>query len=187
MQETINCPSCQRKLQVPEALIGQDVQCPTCGATFVANLNAPAPRVPPAYNPGAYPLEPQPPPAPRQRKSYRRDDDDYDYEDYDDRPERDVPARRYRRRRDMLPHRGSTVLTLGILSIFLLQVILGPIAWVMANQDLEEMRRGRMDPEGESATSAGRTCAIIGTVIGIVIVVFVFGCCVPLTLMGGLR
>ena len=50
MQEIINCPSCQRRLQVPETLMGQDVQCPTCGATFVAALGGraakPAQRLP---------------------------------------------------------------------------------------------------------------------------------------------
>jgi hypothetical protein len=75
----------------------------------------------------------------------------------------------------MMPHRGSTIMTLGILSIFVAHVILGPIAWAMGNSDLAEMRAGRMDPEGESSTSTGRTCGIIGTVLGIVGIVF----CIP--------
>ena len=33
MPEIITCPSCQRKLQAPESILGQDVQCPSCGAT----------------------------------------------------------------------------------------------------------------------------------------------------------
>src|SRR5947209_6613447 len=38
MQEVIICPNCNRKLQVAQDLLGQDVQCPTCGATFIAKL-----------------------------------------------------------------------------------------------------------------------------------------------------
>jgi hypothetical protein len=73
-------------------------------------------------------------------------------------------------------------LTLGILSLVIAHIILGPIAWVMGSQDLAEMRAGRMDPEGESSTSAGRTCGIIGTVIGIVLIVF----CCPLFFLASL-
>src|SRR6516165_5557675 len=104
MQEIISCPSCQRKLQVPDALFGQDVQCPTCGATFTAGGGA-APAPPPPMSGPAAP-EPVPSPGydlerepgerpPRRRRSY----DEYDREDdYDDQPRR--------RRRDLLPHRG---------------------------------------------------------------------------------
>jgi predicted RNA-binding Zn-ribbon protein involved in translation (DUF1610 family) len=156
MPEIISCPSCQRKLQVPESLMGQDVQCPTCGATFAASMEgsaaaAPAPKPPPPpgrAEPGRRP----------QREDY---DDDYDYEEDDDRPRR-------RRRRDYLPHRGSTILTLGILSLIICGPILGPIAWIMGNQDLAEIRAGRMDPEGEGLTNAGRICGMIATILGII-------------------
>ena len=33
----------------------------------------------------------------------------------------------------------------------------------MGNSDLVEMRAGRMDPEGEGVTQAGRICGMIGT------------------------
>ena len=153
MQEIISCPSCHRKLQVPEGLIGQDVQCPTCGATFVGAVNgqsaAPAPHAAP---PPSYPV---PPPRPA-----RRDYDDRGAYGDDYGPPRD---RGYRR--DLLPHRGSAVLTLGILSLipcFITGIILGIIAWVMGQSDMGEIRAGRMDPEGEGITNAGRICGIIG-------------------------
>src|SRR5262245_6590693 len=156
MQEIISCPSCHRKLQVPESLIGQDVQCPTCGATFVGAVGAPT-----APGPAVQAQHGQPAPAPRpphgdydDRRPYR--------DDYGDREEY-----RYGRgpRRDFLPHRGSAVLTLGILSLVtcVIGIILGIIAWVMGQSDLQEMRAGRMDPEGEGMTNAGRICGIIGT------------------------
>ena len=39
MTTIINCPSCQRGLQLPDSLAGQAVQCPTCGHTFTASVN----------------------------------------------------------------------------------------------------------------------------------------------------
>jgi hypothetical protein len=60
-------------------------------------------------------------------------------------------------------------LVLGILSIVLPPVglVLGPIAWILGQQDMAEIESGRMDPDGESSTSAGRICGIIGTVLNI--------------------
>ena len=47
MTTIINCPSCQRGLQLPDGLAGQAVQCPTCGHTFTASANGSA--VEPVY------------------------------------------------------------------------------------------------------------------------------------------
>jgi hypothetical protein len=176
MPEIINCPSCQRKLQVPEALIGQDVPCPTCGATFTASVAGPVPTVagppPPAPEPPAYGLEGE-----REReRPPRRPDRPRPHGDYDDYGEYGE-GRRRPRRRDLLPHRGATVLTLGILSLVIggIGLVLGPIAWIMGNQDLAEIQAGRMDPEGESTTNAGRICGMIGTILNIL---GVLACCV---------
>lgn len=62
------------------------------------------------------------------------------------------------------PHRGTTVLVLGILSLLICQP-LGIAAWIMGNSDLRAMREGRMDPSGESLTTAGKVCGIIGTIL----------------------
>jgi hypothetical protein len=165
MQEVINCPSCQRRLQVPDTLVGQDVQCPTCGATFVAAIGGLPPKPTEHLPEEDAPHVDLGPEEPRERPVRRRRYDDDDYGDYDD----DDRYRR-RRRRDLLPHRGSTVLTLGILSLVLgcLGIIFGPIAWAMGNTDMAEIRSGRMDPDGEGLTNAGRICGIIGTVLGII-------------------
>jgi hypothetical protein len=149
---------------VPESLLGQLVKCPTCQQTFTAALgdaNGAAEAPPPRK---------EAPPPPRERDRYedepprpaRRDDDDYD-----DRPRR-------RRRRYQQDHRGTLILTLGILSFFFAWPILGIIAWVMGANDLKEMRAGRMDPEGESPTNTGRICGMISTLLGAVVMV---GCC----------
>jgi hypothetical protein len=146
MHEIISCPSCHRKLQVPESLLGQDVQCPTCGATFVGTVTGPLSAPGPAAQ--SQPAHPAPAHAPPPGG----------YDPY---------GPRYGRgpRRDLLPHRGSAVLTLGILSLVtcFVGIILGIIAWVMGQSDLQEMRAGRMDSDGEGMTNAGRICGIIGT------------------------
>ncbi len=96
--------------------------------------------------------------------------------------EDDSDLRRQRRRsggparRDTLPHRGSTIarmgtasLALGMFSIcFGLTAVvglpLGIIALVLANNDLEAMNNGVLDPRGRRETSSGRGNAIAGVV-----------------------
>ncbi len=154
MQEIISCPSCGRKLQVPDTLLGQDVQCPTCGGTFVAGGGNPPPPPAPSAPPGQRHFPAVAPLGPSAHDPYRQP------------------------RHGSMPHRASAVLTLGVLSLVavpfslgLIAVILGPIAWVMGNTDLEEIRRGRMDPTGEGGTNAGRICGMIGTLVGAAILV----------------
>jgi len=67
----------------------------------------------------------------------------------------------------MKPHRGVLILVLGIIGLVACQ-ILGPIAWLMGNADLKEMKAGRMDPEGESMTNIGRILGIVATVLLVV-------------------
>ncbi|HWQ91865.1 MAG TPA: DUF4190 domain-containing protein [Clostridia bacterium] len=64
----------------------------------------------------------------------------------------------------MKPHRATTILVLGILSLILCAP-LGIFAWIMGNADLKAMDAGQMDPSGRSNTNAGRICGIIGTVL----------------------
>ena len=73
----------------------------------------------------------------------------------------------------MEPHRGTTVLVLGILGLVVCQVC-GIIAWVMANKDLPKMEAGTMDPEGLGQTKAGKICGIISVILlAVIIVVYV--------------
>lgn len=48
MSDIVQCPFCPRKLQVPAEVLGQQVQCPSCGRTFVAGESAPEPQPPAA-------------------------------------------------------------------------------------------------------------------------------------------
>jgi predicted Zn finger-like uncharacterized protein len=155
------CPTCSRKLRVPDELLGKLVKCPSCGSTFTANEGAP-------------------PPPPEERPASRRplappDDED----DGDDDAPRSSRRRKRSRGRYLEPHRGPLILVLGILSLVTGgALILGPIAWILGNNDLAEIRNGRMDPEGESATSAGRICGMIATILGAVSLVGGLVCCI---------
>ena len=73
MPLVVDCPSCQRKLRVPDELLGQRVQCPTCSTTFEAAAPAVVPIsavAPPATAPAEQHVqlslddEPQAVPAP---------------------------------------------------------------------------------------------------------------------------
>jgi hypothetical protein len=84
--------------------------------------------------------------------------------------ERGDPRRYYddaydqRRRRDFVPHRGALILCLGVIGLVVFPPLC-PIAWIMGNTDMTEIRAGRMDPEGDGLTQGGRICGILGTVI----------------------
>jgi len=112
MPEVISCPDCDRKLRVPETMLGKKVKCPGCQTIFVAKAGGddeeedkPAPKAA-SKSPSKSPAKsnaieetprkrPAPPPdeedeededRPARRKS-RRDEEDED-EDEDDRPAR---------------------------------------------------------------------------------------------------
>ncbi len=161
MPTTVDCPSCSRKLSVPDELLAKQVKCPSCGTIFTATASAgasdPVRAAPPAEEP----------PRPSQRRPPPREpeyEDERAYDDYDDEPPRRSGRGSYRRS-NLAPHRGSTIMVLGILSLAVAGIILGPIAWIMGNNDMKEIRAGRMDPEGESNTNTGRICGMIATLL----------------------
>jgi len=69
------------------------------------------------------------------------------------------------------PHRGTTVLVLGILGLVVC-FICGIIAWVMGNNDLREMNQRIMDPAGRGMTNAGRICGMVSVGLAVLWVVF---------------
>jgi len=78
--------------------------------------------------------------------------------------------------RQLEPHRGGMILALGILGL-LVCAVLGIIAWVLGNKDLEAMRMGIMDPSGRDLTQAGKICGMIASILLIVAAV---GCLIAL-------
>jgi predicted Zn finger-like uncharacterized protein len=104
MPEIVQCPNCDKKLRVPDNLLGKGVKCPGCGKTFSAKAAAgsaadevqtkPASRRAP---------DPEPEEEEQKRPTRRRADED----DEEDRPRRrrrededDEEDRPRRRRRD---------------------------------------------------------------------------------------
>lgn len=179
MADIIQCPQCERQLRVPDELLGAAVKCPTCGVTFTAQHTTPPPlppQPPAAAEEVRVQAEAQPPPADASaeptyplaerddepRPVHHDDGDDYEEADFD-------------------PHRGSTVLVLGILSLVctpfalccgimglpfsMAGVVMGVLAWVFGQADLAKMRREIMDPTGRDMTQAGFVCGIIGAIV----------------------
>jgi predicted outer membrane repeat protein len=150
MAEIITCPACQRKLQVPESFYGQTVQCPECRQLFVANPHAESVQATP---PAAVPAPIAPPDVPPLGASGAYD-------------ERDELHDRLPLWRNTAPHRGGAILALGIIALVIpcADIICAPIAWIMGNNDLREIRAGRMDQSGEGMTQAGRIIGIVASV-----------------------
>lgn len=192
MPEIATCPMCQKKLRVPEDLIGQEVRCPTCGHTFTATLATSVPP-PPLEPPREEPRERSRPeedadrrgererPSSRDRPSRRKRDEE---EDERERPRRrsrwgddddEVDRRPSRRSRRQEPDRGGAVITLGILGLvfslpFCCCVIglpLSIIAVVMGHSDLGAMNRGSMNEAGRGATTGGVVCGWIGIALSV--------------------
>ncbi|MDP6795943.1 MAG: GYF domain-containing protein [Verrucomicrobiota bacterium] len=65
------------------------------------------------------------------------------------------------------PHRGALILTFGILSIVCTCFPFGIAAWIMGNNDMQQIESGMMDPSGKGITNAGKICGIIGTIVGV--------------------
>jgi len=155
------CTGCGQTLRVGDEHAGKKARCPNCGAIASVPPTDAAPPTPAAERPFA----------------------DTDYVGESTNPFADVPGSspnpyqspstvkpvRYQK-----PHRGGTILTLGILGI----VCCGPLgiaAWVMGSSDLKEIRAGRMDPSGRGLTQAGMVVGIIATVLLIISALFQVG------------
>ncbi len=164
MAEPISCPGCQRLLNVPETFHGQLVQCPDCSHQFLASFSDGGIQAePPLFTPTRPMAD-----AGSSSETRNREQDDYRR---DDRP--------MARRSDLMPHRGTLILTLGIISIFIARPIFGSIAWVLGNVDLKAMKEGRMDPSGEAQTRAGRMIGKVIVIIQIVLfALLIVGVCI---------
>jgi predicted Zn finger-like uncharacterized protein len=187
------CPSCSRKVRVPDELLGKMVKCPTCGHTFAATQ--PSPAAPGASVSGTTsaltglaappetdaaetlshvqaPSSSVPTPVLSPCPSCHQLIPDSakrcphcDAEIEDDEGQTWEAGSAPSGRRDAEPHRGNTVLVMGILSLVIpwIGLILGIAAIVMGRRDLVKMRGAMMDRDGQSVTQAGWICGIIGT------------------------
>jgi uncharacterized membrane protein HdeD (DUF308 family) len=179
MANVVVCPTCARKLRLPDHLLGKEVRCPGCNRIFAAERSS-------------------------GRESAR--DDEEDSEELDgDQEETDRPSRRRRSvRNNQQPHRGGLLLTLGIVSLAtgilavpaefglglctlccplgafamiaagVLMVIglgCGIPAVVMAPRDLRMMGEETRDPAGRGMTMGGLVCAIIGLILNVLSII----------------
>lgn len=175
----ISCPSCRRQLRVPDNLVGQMVKCPSCQNTFVAAVEEPPEPLEPTPTEERFREESR---AARERRPARNEDDEAAVPRRPPRDDDDFEERPLRRRGDFVPHRGTLILVLGILSLSGMSLLTGIPAWIMGNNDLQQIRAGVMDPEGESNTNIGRILGMVGTLLALVgLLPVVFCCC-----MGGL-
>src|SRR5437660_10237124 len=115
MDITTHCPGCSAKVRVPDTLLGRSVKCPKCQTVFKAE----SPEEP---DPGYEEVPEEVDERPRRRRPAPVEDDEG--EDYEPRP----------RRRWKQPHRGTTVLVLGILGLVMCAP-LGIAGWGMGNRD----------------------------------------------------
>lgn len=100
-----------------------------------------------------------------------------------------VPAGRVRSPREvpLAAHRGQLIMVLGIISLVMMGLVLGPIAWILGRSDLAEMDAGRMDPSGRDNTNTGRVCGMIATLLhGTSLAVGLFCCLGYFTFMGAM-
>lgn len=77
----------------------------------------------------------------------------------------------------MVPHRGGLILALGLIGFVVSCPIFSLMAWVMGSHDLNEMRSGRMDRQGEGMTQAGQVLGMILSALwilgGVITLVFI--------------
>src|SRR6516165_6571662 len=158
MAQLVACPECKKHLQVPDDLMGKKVQCPECKHTFTAkepeeneerSKTGTTASKPPAIKTPEWDKESSRSSSKSgSGKKRRRDDDDDENEDNDDDYDDDRSRRRKRRRSssyrgNYLPHRGGMILAFGLIGLLIFPV-LGVVAWIMGNNDLAEIRAGRM-------------------------------------------
>jgi hypothetical protein len=169
MPETITCVYCKAPLRLPEQFIGQEVRCPSCQKTFTARLPAAPPPRPESHE------EPPEDDAPPSRVRPRHEED----EDYPRprRPRYEEDDEDYPRSRSGRGDRSGMVLTFGIIGLVLAFLSLcclpfgiagfglGLTATILGRTDLNAIRRGARDPNGEGMTRGGFICGLIGTIL----------------------
>jgi uncharacterized membrane protein YjgN (DUF898 family) len=81
------------------------------------------------------------------------------------------------------PSNGTLILILGILGLVCCG-LLGPVAWIMGNQSLGDIKRGAMDPKDEGLVQAGRIIGMITTGL-IVLGILFYGVIIALAIFTG--
>ena len=155
----IPCSSCKQRLEIPEELAGQTIECPACNTS----LTVPSP-------------EPTAPPTPKIRLS-KPEADSAANEVRTGALQKEVASLKIKltdaRSDKTLPHRGGMILTFGILGVACCFPF-GIAAWVMGHNDMQLINDGAMDPAGAGTTKAGMICGMVACVIAAVLFVYRF-------------
>ncbi len=159
MAITTPCTGCGATLRVADEHAGASARCPKCQHVFQIPWDAASSSVPDVSPPSDLPDTPDLP---------------NPFGDLETKPN---PYQSIAGGQSTIagsPHRGGTILVLGILGIVCCQIV-GPAAWVMGRSDLKAMDAGLMDPEGRGSTQAGMILGIISSVLLILgLLFFVF-------------
>lgn len=81
----------------------------------------------------------------------------------------------------LVASRSGLIIGLGVIALVILGPITGVPAWLMANQDLRDLRAGLIAPSSRHSLTAGKWLAIFGTILSPLWVImfgmmaFVFG------------
>ena len=155
----IPCSNCNQRLEIPEELAGQTIECPACNAS----LAVPS-------------LEPTAPPTPKIRIS--KSNADSAVNQARDKPlQKEVASLKIKltdaQSAKTSPHRGRQILIFGILGM-LCCLPLGIAAWAMGRNDMQLIEDGVMDPAGAGATKAGMICGMVSCILQAIFIVYRF-------------
>lgn len=70
------------------------------------------------------------------------------------------------------PINAGGILAMAIIGFFCFGIILGPVAWVQANNALQAIDSGFADPSQRGTIVAARVCAIIATVLAVIQLIY---------------
>ena len=153
----IQCAGCGQKIRVGDEHAGKKARCPACGTiSQVPSSGEPASPVAPADVPTPSPFGSAGTTPAASGTPFAAGQGDATNPNAS-------PTMQARR---MKPHRGGLILTLAILGL-LCCMPLGIVAWILGAIDLGEIKRGQMDPEGQTLTQVGMILGIVATVIGV--------------------
>ncbi len=186
MPNVVQCPSCSRKLRVPDDLLGEDVLCPSCRTEFTAADPA---QGPPGPDEGVTASRPQ---SSRGRAESGDYEEVHDLEEARPRPAKGKRPKKRQRLVGFRDHRGGLIVMLGAGSLVfgmaslgvnccrpfgvmgVIGLPLGIVAFMLAMGDLPRIRAREMDPSGEGPTKVGWICSMVGVplcLLGLVLVV----------------
>tara|TARA_B100000676_G_C18077671_1_gene848816 strand:+ start:3092 stop:3634 length:543 start_codon:yes stop_codon:yes gene_type:complete len=166
---TINCPFCAVKLSLPgNTSANTKMKCVQCEKSFLTPQLTGYSAVKPTGAPQLVAPPEGVPPKVVPRVSAPFNSPQYNVYVSSPQPENNTRADQ----RLLHPHRGGTILTLGILGLILI-FPLGTAAWIMGASDLRKMNARIMDPAGREATYSGYICGILGTVFWMIVFIVV--------------